>query len=133
METDKQNRHGGPSLASEGRSEDSGSKTPQASLPAEPGTVELRADGSVTIAGHRIRLKTVFDALVAAGDHASLDTLCRAFPTVERSCLERVLSYIARHRDVVEQHAREEEEVFSQYAAKGIRIPLDELRQRADT
>ena len=98
------------------------------SLPPEPGTIEVRADGSVTVAGHRVRLKTVYDAVQSTPD---LKELTEVFPTIDPPLLAKVCEYIARYSDAVQQHVKEEEQEFALQAKQGVRVSLSELKRRA--
>jgi hypothetical protein len=100
-------------------------------LPPEPGTIEFRADGSVTVAGHRIRLKSVYDALATKKDgNITLADLAHQFQTIERPLLARVCSYIARHFFAVSEHVKIEEQEFSRLSMQATHISLDDLRRR---
>lgn len=97
-------------------------------LPLEPNTIEQRADGSVTVAGHRVRLRRIVEAL-EAGNGANLTTVAEQFPTIEKPLIARVVQYIARFPDAIARFMSEEREIERYYAAQGTHISVEELRR----
>lgn len=98
-------------------------------LPLERGTIELRSDGSVTVAGHRVRLRQVVEAIESkpGPDFASL---ADEFPTIDPALLERVVHYIARFPEAIARFMSEERDMERHYASLGTHVSLEELRRQ---
>jgi uncharacterized protein (DUF433 family) len=105
------------------------SEFPNLSLPEEPGTISFRSDGSVTVAGHRIRLRRVVELMEK--ERGSLQELSEALPTLERSLLAKLLRYVAANKEAVEEYVKNQDEIASRYRNRGTQLRLDQLRKLA--
>ena len=98
------------------------------SLPVEPGTIELRTDGSVTVTGHRVRLRRVVEAIESGADPVS-PAFSDQFPTIDQSLLKRVVQYIVKYPEAIAHYMSEEREMEKYYAAQGTHVTREELRR----
>lgn len=101
---------------------------PAFELPLEPDTIELRADGSVTVAGHRVRLRQVVEAI---GSGADLNMLADQFPTIEKPLLARVAQYVAKFPIAISRFMAEQRDREQFYSALGTHVSIEELRRLA--
>jgi len=97
-------------------------------LPLEPGTIELRADGSVTVTGHRVRLRQIVEA-IESGQGGDAASIADEFPTIDPVLLERVVRYIARFPEAIARYMSEERDMERHYSSLGTHVSMEELRR----
>ena len=88
-----------------------------------------RVGGGIRVAGHRVSLFHVLDALL---DGTSIDRMREMFPTIPPWKLEEVVSFCMQHLDLMRRYHAEQRETFAAWAGGrvGEAPPLAELRRR---
>lgn len=94
---------------------------------------DIHANGKVVVAGHRVPVFVVMEALREAGKDPVAE-LGSQFPSIDKVLLENVIAFLTEHGDELDDFYQSEkalaEQVFEEIADKRTGPNLSELRER---
>lgn len=102
---------------------------------AHPGIIDVHANGRVALAGHRVTLFAIMEALEEIGEGPQVvKQLCDRYPTIDSSQIAEVINFLRRHERELRLYYAQEKRIARKTIESGEKDAkgptLEELRRR---